>query len=85
MGGISMMGTQGNCVSPLTFVISHVLSLPFLSSTLAPQISVTHPCVLLIVISCTSTGKPHPCEMLHGCSMRQTGALSHPIPKPSVL
>lgn len=85
MDGVSMIGSQGNCVSPLTFVISRILSLPFLSSTLTPQISVTHPCALLIVISCTSTGKPRPCGMLHGCSMKQTGALSHPIPKLSVL
>lgn len=60
MGGISMMGAQGNCVSPLTFVISHILSLPFLSSTPTPQISVTHPCALLIVISCTYTHKEAP-------------------------
>lgn len=44
MDGVSMIGGQGNCASPLTFVISHILSLPFLSSTLTPQISVTHPC-----------------------------------------
>lgn len=59
--------------SPLTFVISHILSLSFLPSTLTPQISVTYPCALLIVISCTSIGKPCPCGMLHGHSTRQTG------------